>query len=240
MMMRRKTLTFLSSLPAGLVDPTGPAGVANSAPLSSLVAAGSSHNISPNSNGACAASTRPLTRLPPTRWISTSSSGATFEPFPTLFGHRPLASPILCWRVRVPFGGLESTRALWIAQNCVHVVLSLGGKHRNPAQGEYALTEEAREHDRLLLKLGFLLNWCLAKNPDAIIVIENPEALLRKMPIMRQMCSDLNLHMATVHYCTCDRPDKKPTNLWTNVSVCLCLVLLGLKTMFILSIFVVS
>jgi hypothetical protein len=122
---------------------------------------------------------------------------------------------------------LESTRALWIAQNYVRVVLSLGGKHRNPAQGEYALTEEAREHDRLLLKLGFLLKWCLAKNPDSIIVIENPVGHLQNMPIMRQICDQLKLKRAKVHYCAFGRHDQKPTNLWTNVSVCLSLVLLA-------------
>jgi hypothetical protein len=99
--------------------------------------------------------------------------------------------------------------------------VSLEGKHRNPAQGEFAMTKEAIEQDLLLLKLGYLLHWFLTKNPDAIIVIENPDALLKKMPIMRQICCNLSLYRATVHFCAFGGLDNKPKNLWTNVSGCL-------------------
>jgi hypothetical protein len=98
------------------------------------------------------------------------------------------------------------------------IVFSPGGKHRRPTHGEYALTEEAHEHDKLLIKLGYVLNWILQKNPNVVIVVENPDANLQKMSIMKQICSELRLRKATVHYCQFGRCDKKPTNLWTNVS----------------------
>jgi hypothetical protein len=98
------------------------------------------------------------------------------------------------------------------------IVFSPGGKHRRPTHGEYALTEEAHEHDKLLIKLGYVLNWIRKKNPNVVIVVENPDANLQKMSIMKQICSELHLHKATVHYCQFGRCDKKPTNLWNNVS----------------------
>jgi hypothetical protein len=80
------------------------------------------------------------------------------------------------------------------------------------------MIEEARENDKLLVKLGYVLNFIQKKNPKVVIVIENPEANLQRMPIMKQICKELHLDKATVHYCAFGRSDKKPTNLWTNVS----------------------
>lgn len=49
-----------------------------------------------------------------------------------------------------------------------------------------------------------------------IIMIENPEGSLSKMPIMESIKEELNLCRAKVNYCTLGRSDKKPTHLWTN------------------------
>ena len=66
-----------------------------------------------------------------------------------------------------------------------------------------------------------LLLFVFSKNPHLIVVIENPRALLKEMPLMQEMERTLGLFRTTVDYCAFGRDDQKPTDLWTNVSAVL-------------------
>ena len=63
------------------------------------------------------------------------------------------------------------------------------------------------------------MKWAKRKKPHLIVVIENPVGLLNKMPIMKELEECMELDSTTVDYCTLGRCDKKPTQIWTNVSV---------------------
>lgn len=73
-----------------------------------------------------------------------------------------------------------------------------------------------------------IMHWAKSKNPHLIVVIENPAALMVKMPLMDELTESLGLHCTKVDYCAFGRHDKKPTHLWTNVSV-LCRTVLQQK-----------
>jgi len=62
----------------------------------------------------------------------------------------------------------------------------------------------------------YIMRWAKKKNPHLIVVFENPQAQLQKMPMMIEFMREFGLYKATCHYCAFGRPDKKPTNLWTN------------------------
>ena len=95
------------------------------------------------------------------------------------------------------------------------------GKHRSPDKGEFEKTPEARENNRFLAQLAFLIRWARSLNPHLIVVIENPVGALQKMPLMKEMVNSFGLHSVIVDYCAFGRDDKKPTFLWTNVSTVL-------------------
>lgn len=80
------------------------------------------------------------------------------------------------------------------------------------------MTEEAREHNRIFAKMVKIIHEAKAKHPHLIVVIENPRALMNKMPMMKELENALGLYRTEVDYCAFGRPDKKPTDLWTNVS----------------------
>ena len=92
-----------------------------------------------------------------------------------------------------------------------------GGLHRANEPGQYEKTAEARENNRYLAQTYAIMRWAREKNPHLIVVIENPDALLKQMPLMHEMEQSFGLHRARVHYCALGRDDKKPTNIWTNV-----------------------
>lgn len=70
-------------------------------------------------------------------------------------------------------------------------------------------------------KMAHLLQTTKKLHPHAIFVIENPVGLLYKMPLMAELERTLGLHRVQVDYCAFGRCDKKPTHLWTNVSLLL-------------------
>jgi hypothetical protein len=70
----------------------------------------------------------------------------------------------------------------------------------------------------LFSQMVYLMKWAKSKNPHLIVVIENPQAQMQKSPDMIDFMETFGLHKATVNYCAFGRLDKKPTNLWTNVS----------------------
>lgn len=59
----------------------------------------------------------------------------------------------------------------------------------------------------LVMKTLEILSWW----PDAYFIIENPRAMLRKMPFMK------GIPKKTVTYCKYGMPYQKATDLWTNI-----------------------
>ena len=84
--------------------------------------------------------------------------------------------------------------------------------------GEFEKTPEAHEHNRLFVQMAYIMRWAAQLNPHLIVVIENPVGYLQRMPLMKELSASLGLESVTVHYCALGRDDKKPTQLWTNVS----------------------
>jgi len=121
--------------------------------------------------------------------------------------------------------------SIWASPPCFTYSHLAGGKHRSPKLGEFEKTPEAHLSNEFLARVLHIARWARHYNPHLIIVIENPHALLQKMPLMDEVVNQLGLHAAVVDYCAFGRYDKKPTQLWTNVSLqkwmcvglCLCL-----------------
>lgn len=107
---------------------------------------------------------------------------------------------------------------IWCSPPCFTYSNLAGGKHRSPSTGEFAKTPEAHEHDRIFIQMAAILTFFKKKNPRLIVVIENPRGLLAKMPLMHALEEEFPLRKAEVDYCQFGRDDKKPTDLWTNVS----------------------
>ena len=107
---------------------------------------------------------------------------------------------------------------LWISLPC-HTYSRLPGTiHRDLKADKLEKTAEAHFHNRILLQVKCIIEWVQKKHPHLIVVIENPEANLRKMPLMKEIETRLGLKKTTVHYCAVGATEKKPTNLWSNVS----------------------
>jgi hypothetical protein len=90
--------------------------------------------------------------------------------------------------------------------------------------GEYAKTPEAHEHDLYMVRAIALIKWFLSKKPHMIFLLENPKGLLCHMPIIKNRLEKgylpcTKVYHSEVHYCACGRDDKKPTDMWTNVSM---------------------
>ena len=107
---------------------------------------------------------------------------------------------------------------VWASPPCTTYTNLTGGYHRNASAGQYEKTAEAYDQSLLLASTMCLMRWAKEKNPHLVVVFENPQAQLQKMPMMIEFEKNFGLYKATCHYCALGRPDKKPTNLWTNVS----------------------
>jgi hypothetical protein len=105
-------------------------------------------------------------------------------------------------------------------------VLCLGGMHRSPKTKDWEKTEAAHLHNKILVRMLCIMRWAKAKKPHLIVAIENPVGLLSKMPLMKMVVDELGLYRTTVHYCALGRHDKKPTHIWTNVSLSVTHILL--------------
>jgi hypothetical protein len=89
--------------------------------------------------------------------------------------------------------------------------------HRNPKAGQYAMTPVAHEHDELFCKGINIFRWVIERNPNVIIVIENPSyGSMREMPLMIALAKEFKLNDCEVDYCAFGREYKKPTRLWVN------------------------
>ena len=107
---------------------------------------------------------------------------------------------------------------IWASPPCTTCSYLAGGKHRNAKEGQFEKTQTAHDHNLLFAQMICIMRWVKSKNPHLIVVIENPQAQMQKLPMMLEFEKSFGLFKATVDYCAFERPDKKPTNLWTNVS----------------------
>jgi len=92
---------------------------------------------------------------------------------------------------------------IWASIPCTSYSLAAISTHRN---GIIPRTEFGKKSDRLAkntLKL-------MSAYPDALWYIENPRAMLRKMPFMQ------GLPRTTVTYCQYGDTRMKPTDIWSN------------------------
>jgi hypothetical protein len=108
---------------------------------------------------------------------------------------------------------------LWASPPCFTYSNLSGGRHRSAQPGRFDKTPEAHEHNRYLARLFWLCNWTKKHRHHMVVVFENPDALLAKMPLMTDFEEKFGLVRAKVNYCALGRFDMKPTLLWTNVSV---------------------
>jgi hypothetical protein len=110
---------------------------------------------------------------------------------------------------------------IWASPPCTTCTNLAGGHHRNIRKGQFEKTQEAHDHNLLFAQMMYIMNWAKSKNPHLIVVIENPRGQMQYMPMMKEFMDTFDLSQATVDYCAFGRSDKKPTNLWTNVSFCI-------------------
>ena len=96
---------------------------------------------------------------------------------------------------------------------------SKGGVHRNTEREEFEKTSEAHENNSYFTRMAHIMRWAKKLNPHLIVCIENPVGQMAKVPLMEQLTEDFGLHQQIVHYCALERDDKKPTIIWTNVSI---------------------
>ena len=105
---------------------------------------------------------------------------------------------------------------IWASPDCSTYSNLAGGSHRNCRQKQYEKSPEAYHHNDLFNQMVYIMRWAKKYNPHLIVVIENPQGQMSKMPHMIEFVKSFGLHQATVHYCAFGRLDKKPTCLWTN------------------------
>lgn len=108
---------------------------------------------------------------------------------------------------------------IWASPPCSTYSFMTGGQHRRPKNGKYEISKEAHEHNRLFVQMVTILKFFKRLNPHLIVMIENPLGHLAQMPLMHELEESFPLYKVEVHYCTLGRAIRKPTNLWTNVSV---------------------
>uniref|UniRef100_A0A7S4EG38 DNA (cytosine-5-)-methyltransferase n=1 Tax=Pseudo-nitzschia australis TaxID=44445 RepID=A0A7S4EG38_9STRA len=105
---------------------------------------------------------------------------------------------------------------IWASPPCTTCSNLAGGYHRDCKTGAFEKTQEAREHNQLMAQMMYIMKWAKKKNPHLIVVIENPQGQMQKLPMMIEFMKSFGLNKSIVDYCAFERPDKKPTNLWTN------------------------
>lgn len=93
---------------------------------------------------------------------------------------------------------------VWASPDCTTYTVAALWKHRN---GVLPLTPYARKCDRVNKHFISLINQWLIVNPNLVFFIENPRAMLRKMPFMKY------LNRQTVWYCKYGDTRAKPTDI---------------------------
>lgn len=77
-------------------------------------------------------------------------------------------------------------------------------------------TESAKHWDKMVKKTIAVIEYYLKKNPNLVFFIENPRAMLRKMPFMLEFLERVNWVIQTVTYCQYWYAYMKPTDIFTN------------------------
>lgn len=72
------------------------------------------------------------------------------------------------------------------------------------------LTESAKEGEKILYKTLEIIKYFLSKNPNLLFVIENPKAMMRRMPIINKFPRETTL------YCLYGFNWRKPTDFFNN------------------------
>jgi hypothetical protein len=84
---------------------------------------------------------------------------------------------------------------------------------RHHREGWKPKSEMAKAHDLVMIKLLQYIKTNLEYNPKFRFIIENPRAMLRKMPFMQEF----EKYRKTVTYCQYGYFAMKPTDIWTNI-----------------------
>jgi len=105
---------------------------------------------------------------------------------------------------------------IWASPPCETYSLLSGGYHRSVGDNELDRSETARLHNLIFMKMVQILAWAKQKHPHLIICIENPVGKIKHMPLMKEFIRHFQLHDVTVNYCTFERDERKPTQLWSN------------------------
>jgi len=92
---------------------------------------------------------------------------------------------------------------IWASPPCTTYSLAAISHHRHSI---IPMSDAAVKADRLLAKTIEIFSWF----PDAKFYMENPVAMMRKMPQVR------GLDRRTVTYCSYGHIAMKPTDIWTN------------------------
>jgi hypothetical protein len=113
---------------------------------------------------------------------------------------------------------------IWASPDCTTYSIAACSTHRFYKDGwPQPKTQKAVIADMVIEKMFEIISWY----PQAKFFIENPQGLLKKMPIMQPNNNPLlrNIIMHRVTYCQyeTDKPAserrRKPTNIWTNHEV---------------------
>ena len=73
---------------------------------------------------------------------------------------------------------------IWASPPCQTYSKMTGNKHRHPRSGDFEKSPAARAHNFLFTKMSEILRWAKQRHPHLIVVIENPQGLMSKMPLM--------------------------------------------------------
>jgi hypothetical protein len=77
--------------------------------------------------------------------------------------------------------------------------------------------ENNRNSGRLIVKMGYVLDWIKKKNPSVVIVFENPIVEQATCTVLDKVLLGINVQKSVVQYCSFCGRNYKPTHLWTNV-----------------------
>jgi site-specific DNA-cytosine methylase len=96
---------------------------------------------------------------------------------------------------------------VWASPDCTTYTIAAISKHRNGVEPK---SDYAKKCDKVNQNFIILIKEYLIENPNMVFFIENPRAMLRKMPFMQEF------KRCTIWYCTYGDIRAKPTDIWTN------------------------
>lgn len=105
--------------------------------------------------------------------------------------------------------GFGRPDVIWASPDCATFSVAALGHHRDgivPKTDYARLCDEVDDH---------VVDLILALNPKYWFV-ENPRAMMRKMPFIERLCRDGNGKRYTITFCKYGETRMKPTDIWTN------------------------